>query len=131
MVKLIQNAFEYDDVIYNSTHVHEFVQTTDGRYFTDGGLEYIRRNFIDNACCVDLSLDESNSLSEICERLLWGTYGINGDQPLKWVRIKDMTLSHKLAVLETCKGIGALTKYVLQYWINLEDNRFTRLAAGL
>ena len=118
MANLIQNAFEYDGVIYNSIHVHEFVQTSDGRYFTDGGLEYIRRNFANNECVIDLSLGPTNTIEEVCNRLVWGTYGINGDQPLTWIRIKDMTDSHRMAVLENCKGIGALTKYVLQYWIN-------------
>jgi hypothetical protein len=127
MVKIIQNAFEYNDVIYNSTHVHDYVQTVDGKYFTDGGLEYIRRNFgSDNEECFDLALSEAHTLEEICNRMVWGTYGINGDQPLKWIRIRDMTTSHQMAVLENCKNIGALTKYVLQYWIN-QNERFKRM----
>lgn len=119
MVKIIQNAFEYDGVIYNSTHVHDYVSTQDGKYFTDGGLEYIRRNFVNNEDIFDLSLSEVNTLEEICNRMIWGTYGINQDQPLTWIRIRDMTTSHQMAVLENCKGIGALTKYVLQYWVNM------------
>lgn len=121
MAKLIQNAFEYDGVIYNSTHVHDFVQTPDGAYCTDGGLEYLRRNFFcdgDYEDIKDLTLDSNSTIEEICNKLVWGTYGINGDQPLKWVRIADMTDSHRLAVLENCQNIGALAKYVLQYWIN-------------
>lgn len=131
MDKIIQNAFEYGGVIYNSVRVHDFVETPNGEYFTDGGLEYIRRNFSSNGVTQygdmkDLTLTGNSTLSDICDNLVWGTYGIDGNQPLTWIRIKDMTIDHQMAVLENCKNIGSLTKFVLQYWIN-QFEKFKRM----
>lgn len=35
------------------------------------------------------------------EHMKWGTYGKNGDQPLKYVKIKDMDTAHIEACLTT------------------------------
>ena len=35
------------------------------------------------------------------EDLLWGTYGKNGDQPLRWVRLGDCETAHLEAILRT------------------------------
>ena len=33
------------------------------------------------------------------KKTLWGTYGLNGDQPLKWVRLIDCSTDHLQAIL--------------------------------
>jgi len=38
--------------------------------------------------------------------MLWGTYGKNGDQPLKYVFLKDMTNEHIQAIIDTQKSIS-------------------------
>jgi hypothetical protein len=38
---------------------------------------------------------------KIREWMHWGTYGKNGDQPLKYVLLKDMSDEHIQAILET------------------------------
>lgn len=117
--KIIQNAVEADGVIYRSASRHDFVQLPDGRYI-DGGHDYLRRGgyFTEEE---SLSLTNQSPWKEIHQKLTWGTYGIDGNQPLKWVRIKDMGVSHIQNVLNMFEGTGRLSYYqqvVLHYWLN-------------
>lgn len=41
--------------VIESRHVHDFVQCTCGRIFTDGGRDYIRRGFYDPSDIIDLT----------------------------------------------------------------------------
>ena len=45
--------------------------------------------------------------------MIWGTYGVDGDEPLKWVKLVDCTSEHLKAILENCKGIGFLRRRVI------------------
>lgn len=117
--KIIQNAVEVDGVIYRSTSVHDFVLLPDQRAI-DGGNEYLRRvgRFNENE---DLSLYSDSPRPEVFEKLTWGTYGIDGQQPLRWVRIKDMSVSHIRNVLKMFNESPRLSKQTsttLRYWLN-------------
>jgi hypothetical protein len=115
MSKIIQNAVLVDGIVYQSTYVHDFVSLPDGRAI-DGGHEYLRRvgTFSEEE---DLSLDEDSDVLDVWNKLTWGTYGLDGKGPLKWVRIRDMDLSHienVLALFPT--GLHELTLSTLNYW---------------
>lgn len=117
--KITQNAVEVDGVIYRSTSVHDYVGLPDQRAI-DGGHEYLRRvgSFDENE---DLSLYSDSPWPEIFEKLTWGAYGIDGRQPLRWVRIKDMSVSHIRNVLKMFNESPKLSKQVrttLHYWLN-------------
>jgi hypothetical protein len=115
MSKIIQNAVMVDGIVYRSTHVHDFVTLPDGRAI-DGGHEYLRRvgAFTEEE---DLSLDEESDLLDIWNKLTWGTYGLDGKGPLKWVRIRDMDLDHINKVLEMFSaGLHPTTLGTLNYW---------------
>lgn len=47
------------------------------------------------------------------EIFLWGTYGINGDEPLKYLILKDMKLDHIQAILDNCR-LNPETKQILK-----------------
>ncbi len=100
---LIQNAIiTPDGTFLSSSHVHDYVTHEDvngEQYMLDGGTDYIRRNL--NTDAVDLSVTTDMPFSEQREKLVWGTYGINGDQPLSHVKLKDMDTGHIKAVIDT------------------------------
>ena len=66
----------------------------------DGGLDYGRRNQHDSAPYIEMSLYDDEPHSVQREILKWGTYGINGDQPLKFVTIAEMDTAHLEAVVK-------------------------------
>lgn len=92
-----------DGTILQSFSGHHFNSYTDknGKYFAvDGGLNYTRRLF-DVPEYQELSVYDDDP--HVLQRATfhWGTYGINGDQPLRRVALKDMDTNHIEAVLET------------------------------
>jgi hypothetical protein len=118
MPKLIRNSIRTPDgTEIVSTHRHDFVCHTDAngkRYCVDGGLDYARRLFDGPYTDVtDTSLYDDEPHVVQRDVLLWGTYGINGDQPLKYVKISEMETAHIEAVLEI-KGISKVHEACMQ-----------------
>lgn len=101
-VKLIRNAIQTPDgTIIESTHRHDYVTHTDANgkeYMVDGGLSYIRRSA--NGDEIDMSLYNDQPHEVQRDVLTWGTYGIDGDQPLQYITIADMDTGHLEAVVE-------------------------------
>lgn len=101
---LIYNAIRTPDgTILQSKHRHDYktyVDKTNGfEYMVDGGLDYLRR-------AVGAPFDElSFSYEDVDHRtardyISWGTYGPKGDQPLKFVLLRDMENDHIGAILD-------------------------------
>ena len=44
----------------------------------------------------------------------WGTYGKNGDKPLRWVKLKDCETDHLQAILETQMDLDKEYKQTIQ-----------------
>lgn len=101
-VKLIRNAIQTPDgTIIESTHRHDYVTHTDANgkeYMVDGGLSYIRRSA--NGDEIDMSLYNDQPHEVQRDVLTWGTYGIDGNQPLQYITIADMDTGHLEAVVE-------------------------------
>lgn len=101
--RLTRNAIKTPDgTILESLHVHDYVTYVDENgeeYMVDGGLDYLRRN-ITKEKFEELSVYDDEPHSLIRDGLHWGTYGKNGDQPLKYKPIKDLTDNHITALLE-------------------------------
>ena len=102
MKNLIKNAMQTPDgTILDSTHRHDYKTHTDANgktYMVDGGLDYVRRSAHGDE--EDLCLYDDAPHIIQASVLEWGTYGINGDQPLKYVTIAEMDTDHLKAVLE-------------------------------
>ena len=95
-MNLIRNAIQTPDgTILESTHRHDYKEYTDanGKYYmVDGGLAYMRRSVHKDQ--KDLSLYDNEPHEVQASVLKWGTYGINGDQPLSHISISDMDTDH-------------------------------------
>lgn len=105
MEKLVANKIRTPDgTILESMHRHDFVVYVDANgkeYMVDGGLDYTRRNIHDDAPYTELSVYTTDSHEVIREAFKWGTRGLSGTDPLKWVVLKDLTTDHIHAILET------------------------------
>lgn len=107
-MQLLRNAIQTPDgTILESHHQHDchtHVDTINGKeYMVDGGLYYLRVSA--DSDCKSLSLTTEDFHKDVREGFSWGTYGIKGDQPLKYVFLKDMDTAHIEAILETQKRI--------------------------
>ena len=103
--RLIRNSFSTPDgtvLISRSRHDYQTHTDANGKwYMIDGGLDYLKRTGEDDQ--VDLTMWDIEPHSVQREVLQWGTFGINGDQPLMYINIADMSSDHIGAVLDTCR----------------------------
>ena len=124
---ILQNAIYIPklDKYFKSVHVHDYVGfEVDGKMgFIDGGNEYFRSGGIastrargDGIVIYDYRLDENSSILDVLEKLLWGTRGKSGKQPLTYKPIKDLELDH-LKEIATFKSFSYLHLFVINYWI--------------
>lgn len=92
-----------DGTILSSKHRHDYVAYEDTQtgelYGVDGGADYFRR--IGNVSdCEDLSITSLTPFSDIRERFHWGSRGVNGDEPIKMLRLSNLTNKHIEAILK-------------------------------
>lgn len=106
-LELVYNALQTPDgTIIESRHRHDYKTYEDANgksYMIDGGLDYVRcsAHGDENHMCV-WSDDPYDKIREAVE---WGTFGINGDQPLKYLKLCNMETAHIEACLETQKNM--------------------------
>ena len=100
---IVYNAIQTPDgTVIESRHRHDYVTHTDANgceYMVDGGLDYLRRSAHGDEFDLSVSLDDGHE--KVREVLTWGTRGPEGDQPLTFVKLCDMTTDHIEACLET------------------------------
>ncbi len=128
--RLSQNAIRIpsEDLYLKSEHVHDYM-THDGEegchWMVDGGLDYLRRGWgpaNKRDSFEDWSLYTDSPFELVAERLLWGTRGPDGDQPLRHRPIATLALDHLQAILATQTQIkGKLAERVVQHWIALKS----------
>lgn len=88
-----------DGTVIESKHRHDFVSHKDANgniYAVDGGRDYARR--VGNSDYEELSVDDTSPHKEIREAFTWGTYGKDGTDKLEYVKLKDMSQGHILAI---------------------------------
>ncbi len=124
MTQIIQNAVRIIKTgeILQSNHVHDYQSVTvDGRHIMiDGGREYFRSSNLSHNDVDNLCLTDDQPKKEIRNKLLWGTRGKTGKDPLKWVFIKDCEPDHLQAIIDNCPGIGKTHLDVVKYWLKVK-----------
>ena len=117
MSTIIRNALRTPDgTIIRSRHRHDYVTHTDANgkeYMVDGGLDYIRRSA--NGDEVDMVVTTEDSFEAVRQACDWGTYGINGDQPLLYIKLCDMETAHIEAVLQNVSRINPSIKTSMEH----------------
>ena len=108
MRKLIKNSIRTPDgTVLTSRHVHDYQYHKDKNgeiYMNDGGIDYIKRS-VNIKPYEDLSLYTTDSFEKLRGGLEWATYGKNGDEPLHYKSISNMSTKHIIAVLSNCKVV--------------------------
>lgn len=98
---LIKNAIRTPDgTVLESRTRHDYREYTDANgklYLVDGGLDYCRTTVHEDQVWAGCYLEDGHEA--VREALEWGTYGINGDQPLTYVKLCDMSTDHIQACL--------------------------------
>lgn len=85
-----------DGTFICSRSLNDLGEHTDknGKYYViEGGLAY-QRIFYDKKDYIDASIYTSDDFNIIRENIVWDTYGIDGNDELKHVKIKDLELDH-------------------------------------
>lgn len=106
-----------------SRHTHDFVSHTDKNgefYFIDGGLSYIRGS-VNKESAINNYLYSDDSFERIREEFEWGTYGKNGDEPLKYKKLKDLDTDHIEAILDKGVSLKSIFEKELDYRNQLKD----------
>ena len=101
MRKLIKNSIRTPDgTVLTSRHIHDYQLHKDKNkevYSTDGGIDYIRRS-VNNEPYEDLSLYSDDPFEKLREGFEWGTYGKNGNEPLHYKSVSNMSTNHINAI---------------------------------
>jgi len=117
MSTIIRNALRTPDgTIIRSRHRHDYVTHTDANgkeYMVDGGNDYIRRSA--NGDEEDMVVTTEDSFEVVRQACDWGTYGINGDQPLRYVTVAEMETAHIESILLNVKFINPAIKTTMEH----------------
>ena len=106
-----------------------YIDANGKEYMVDGGIEYCRRNEHDDAPYKEASVYDTDPHTEIREAFHWGSYGKGGYQPLRRLKLAEMSNNHIEAILQTQHHIGPHIRkvfedeqqYRLDNNINIED----------
>jgi len=103
MSEILRNRMRTPDgTMLHSVHRHDYREHQDANgkvYMLDGGLDYVRCSAHGDEELITVTTDDSHSV--IREAVTWGTYGKNGDEPFKRVKLANMTDDHIAACIET------------------------------
>ena len=133
---MIQNAAFWPaaGIYLKSIHTHDFTGHTmaiagvETSLALDGGLDYRRVISSGNPVYEDFSLWSDSPFDMVAERLLWGTYGPKGDQPRRWVPLKECETDHLQAILRTQPHVyGGVVEKVIKHWLNWRGVKPERL----
>lgn len=107
---ILQNAAHCKecDTYIISLHTHDFRGCPCGNCAVDGGKDYTKRTFKDINLIEDFSIKDTSTPEEIRARLLWGTRGKGGTEPLRFLPIGQLTTEHLEAILRTQTQINEL-----------------------
>jgi len=106
-MKIIKSEMRTPDgTILISRSRHDYVTHMDENgkeYMLDGGIDYVRSSAHGDEEYMTVTTDSPHD--EVREAVVWGTYGRVGDQPLTYIKLRDMTTDHIEAVIENVKNI--------------------------
>lgn len=101
---LAQRIQTPDGTILQSFNRHDYKTHVDAitneTYMVDGGLDYCRGT-VNKVPATSLCVFVGDDFHHIRSAFCWGTRGVNGDQPLKYVPLKDLDIDHIQAILDT------------------------------
>ena len=122
---LIMNAIQTPDgTILRSLFRHDYKEYVDANgktYIVDGGLDYVRRS--DNGDENDMCLYDDTPHEVQRQIFEWGTYGINGDQPLKYLCVADMDTAHLKTIVNTMSNVMPTLLHCMETELSYRENK--------
>lgn len=121
---LVRNQIKTPDgTILRSRNRHDYVTYTDsitGKvYMVDGGLNYSRRNIHDDYEEQSVNYEDGH---DICRTVdLWGTRGVDGNEPFRYISPAEMDDTHIKSILEL-SYISDLVRMVLNDEVDYRKN---------
>lgn len=114
-----------DGTVLWSKDRHDYIEHTDtvtGNYVAvDGGSDYCRLiGEIDGL--FNLCVYNTDSIEEIREVFLWGSYGKNQDEELHHILLKDLTVEHIHAILRTQIRLASWIKTIFNQELKYRSN---------
>jgi len=123
--KLIKNCLETPDgTILQSRHRHDYQEYTDANgknYMIDGGLSYVRCSCHGDE--IHHTVWDDDPFDKVREAMEWGSRGPNGDQPLTYKKLSDMSTDHIEAVLNNVSDIVPQFKRAFRLELELRSIR--------
>ena len=107
-----------DGTILESLNRHHYVTHLDANgkeYMLDGGLDYVRSSANGDEEFLTVYVDFPHEMIRLLVK--WGTFGKNGDEPYKQIKIADMSTEHLQACLDTQKA----SMYPAMYDVMLDE----------
>ena len=116
MSGLIYNALRTPDgTIIESKSRHDYVTHVDANgkeYMIDGGLNYVRCSANGDEEHLTITLDDAHAVvRQYCK---WGTRGVAGDKPLRYVALHEMDTDHIEAVIQNVPSINLAIKIAMK-----------------
>ena len=106
MAHILYNALVTPDgTLLESLYRHHYSSHTDSvtgeYYFIDGGNDTYFRTSVNKEPSgrICITTDDPHEVKREYSR--WGSYGKNGDEALHFIKLKDLTLEHIEAILDT------------------------------
>jgi hypothetical protein len=119
MSQIIQNAIRIidKDIILYSRSTHDYVEK-DG-YMVDGGTDYQRYGYPDGKKdnFENLILYDLDNFDILKKKIIWGTYGKDGKQSLRFIKLINAEIDHLEALLKQ-KNIYGLKREIILSIIN-------------
>lgn len=97
-----------DGTVLTSYHRHDYKTYEDlngHTYMVDGGVDYLRYNVVKEAPPEFLTVYLTDDHEANRQAFHWGSYGKQGDQPLTWRPLCDLSTDHIEAIIATQKQL--------------------------
>jgi len=107
MGSMVSNALRTPDgTILESFFRHDYktyIDANGNEYMIDGGFDYVRSSGNGDEEYLTVTLEDGHE--KVREAMTWGSYGINGDQPLRRIKLSEMDTDHIQACIDTQSGM--------------------------
>ncbi len=127
MQQLVYNAIRTPDgTLLVSRNRHDYkthVDDNEEMYMLDGGLDYIRTSVNDEPA-ESLAVYLNDDFKDVRAVLEWGSRGVNGDEPLHYIKLSSMETDHIIAVLDECFYISEWRKDVMEQELTYRDENW-------
>lgn len=115
---------DYCNDIIESYDIHDFKYCKCNKTAVDGGTDYIRRI---GDKYTEMSLYSNNKFSILREHITRGGRGINGDEPLKYVKLSEINDNWLINLIDYETRLRPYNIYLPLYKIELEYRKINKI----